>query len=78
LEAQADSIMQAMAAKAGLVTFNFIVAISRPNHAENMANAASVAECSAFLMKVPRRDTVSPNKRQNPTWLIEVQPSAKE
>jgi hypothetical protein len=43
-----------------------------------MANAASVAECSAFLMKVPRRDKVSPNKRQNPTWLIEVQPSAKE
>jgi hypothetical protein len=33
LEAQADCIMQSMAANAGLVTFDFMATITRPNHA---------------------------------------------
>ena len=51
--------MQAMGAKAGLVTLNFMVAISRPNHVESIAKAASLAESSAILEEVPRHHTVS-------------------
>jgi len=33
-----------------------MVSISRPNHAESMANAASFAECSAILKNVPQHN----------------------